>query len=153
MRSVPEFSNALAMTPVNIEEIPDSGASGALRTPTILIVEDNEVVSEFLRSALQAYGYKTLLAATPDQAVEHCRREAKAIDALIADVRLGGFQGFETAQTLRQICPGMKIVYTSGYPYDHLVRAGLLPADLGSSMFLQKPFVPSELLALLKSLH
>ena len=36
-------------------------------------------------------------------------------------------------------------------PLDHLVRAGLMPADLGHTVFVQKPFLPNEILAALKS--
>jgi len=115
----------------------------------VLIVEDNEIVSECLQTILRAYGYDPILATTPDQAVEHCNRERKTIYALIADVRLGRFQGFETAQTLTRICPQMKVIFTSGYPYEHLVRTGQLQAELGAATFLQKPFLASDIISAL----
>ena len=121
-------------------------------SPTVLVVEDNDVVSDFLEGALRAYGYRVLLAATPDQAVEQCRHESSAICALIADVRLGGRDGFKTACMLMPIHPEMKVIFTSGYPFEHLVRDGLLPADLQKTMFLQKPFLPSEIKSLLSIL-
>jgi CheY-like chemotaxis protein len=122
-------------------------------SPTVLIVEDNEIVCDFLQNACRAYGYRTLMAATPQQAMEHCRREPNAIDILIADVRLGGGDGFETAQMLQRICPRMKLVFMSGYPREYLVRAGRLPASLGMSTFLQKPFAPRDMIAVLRSVQ
>ena len=120
------------------------------RAAKVLIVEDNDIVSECLQTILQAYGYDPILAVTPDQAVEHCRREQNAIYALIADVKLGQFGGYATAQMLTRICPDMKVVFTSGYPYEHLVRTGMLQAELGAAKFLQKPFLASEIIAALQ---
>jgi CheY-like chemotaxis protein len=120
------------------------------KPPTVLIVDDNDIVGEFLQATFQAYGYQTLVAATRDQAVEHCRREGDSIHALVADVRLGGYDGFETAQMLTKICPEMKVILISGYPYEHLVRAGLLPAEQRMGVFLQKPFLPREIMSVLQ---
>jgi two-component system cell cycle sensor histidine kinase/response regulator CckA len=120
------------------------------RAAKVLIVEDNDIVSDCLQTILRAYGYDPILAVTPDQAVEHCRREQNAIYALIADVKLGQFGGYATAQILTRICPDMKIVFTSGYPYEHLVRTGLLHADLGAAQFLQKPFLAREVISALQ---
>jgi DNA-binding NtrC family response regulator len=117
----------------------------------VLIVEDNQVVSECLQGILVAYGYHPLVAATPDQAIEHCQRERNAIYALIIDVRLGQFRGFETAMTLLRTCPEMKVIFTSGYPYEHLVRSGLLPAQLGAATFLQKPFLAGDVISCLQA--
>jgi two-component system cell cycle sensor histidine kinase/response regulator CckA len=156
MQSVSSSTNALARKQVPIEDTLINPANGASLAPdrrpsTVLIVEDSEVVSDFLQSALRAFGYNARSVAIPDQAVEYCRREPNGIHALIADVSLCGFAGFETAQMLLRICPKMKVVFTSGYPCEYLVRVGLLPANLGTSVFLQKPFLPSELMSLLKS--
>jgi len=156
MQSISTFSDVRVPMPIpseNVAKLQDKGLfqSSDRKTQTVLIVEDNDVVSDFLQCAFNAYGYRTLLATTPEEAIEHCRRDPDAIHALIADVKLGRFDGFQTACTLRRMCPEMKIVMTSGYPLDHLVRAGLMPADLGHTVFVQKPFLPNEILAALKS--
>jgi len=121
-----------------------------LKHPTVLVVDDNDVVSEFLSATLCAYGYDTLLASNRDQAIEHCRRHGEGIHALIADVRLGAQDGFESARLLQTFCPSVKIVLISGYPYEHLVRSGLLPVDSNIGTFLQKPFALQEILELIK---
>ena len=128
-----------------------SPLTNVLANPIVLVAEDNDVVSDFLRDTFQAYGYKTLLAANRDQAVAHCQREGNAIQALVANVSPGGSGDFETALMLMRICPAMKVILISGYPYDYLVRAGVLPAELEMTTFLQKPFVPSEIISVLRS--
>ena len=122
------------------------------KPPTVLIAEDNDVVSDFLQDTFRAYGYRTLTAATKEQVIEHCQREGDAIRVLIADFRLGKHDGFETARSLTAMCPEMKVILISGYPLEHLVRAGLLPADQQFT-FLQKPFLPHELMTVLKPLQ
>jgi len=147
MHSISPVKNVVA-SGINMEfRLPDDGA------PTVLIVEDNDAVADFLQITFRAYGYHTLLAANREQAVKHCQRGTNTIQALIADVRLGGSSGFETAQMLKKICPEMKVILISGYPYEHLVSVGLLPAELGTTRFLQKPFVSSEIIAAVRSLQ
>jgi two-component system cell cycle sensor histidine kinase/response regulator CckA len=131
-------------------EIPSNPWPNSGMAAKVLIVEDNDIVSDCLQTILRAYGYDPILAVTPDQAVEHCQREKNAIVALIADVKLGHFGGFATAQTLIRICPGMKVIFTSGYPYEHLVRTGMLQPELGAAKFLQKPFLASEIILALQ---
>lgn len=118
----------------------------------VLVVEDNDIVAYCLQMILRAYGYEPILAVTPEDAIRHCLRERSAIHALIADVRLGKASGFETAMMLIKICPEMKVIFTSGSPYTHLVQSGLLPAELGSAIFLQKPFVASDVISSLQFL-
>ena len=154
MQFISSLSAVAVSTPIQPENAPlietSPGVLQEKNEPTVLIVDDNDVVSEFLSNTFCAYGYRTLLASNRDQALEHCHRHGDAIHALIADVRLGAQDGFETARMLQTICPGMKIVLISGYPYEHLVRSGLLPANSTIGAFLQKPFVPQEILALVK---
>jgi len=115
-----------------------------------LIADDNDVVSDFLQDTFRAYGYRTLAAATRDQVIEHCQREGDAIRVLIADVRLGNEDGFETARLVTAMCPETKVILISGYPLEHLVSSGLVPADQKFA-FLQKPFLPREIMAAFKS--
>lgn len=158
MQSISIFMDARSKMPIPTEKAPSLTESGLFRTPdrscpTVLIVEDNDVVAEFLQCVFRAYGYQTLMATTPEQAVAHCQKNPHSIYALIADVRLGRFDGFDTSRTLLRMCPEMKVILTSGYPQEHLVRSGILPPDLGETTFIQKPFLPAQILAALKCPH
>ena len=126
---------------------PDLGCRVA---PTILIVEDNDIVSEFLQETFRACGYQTLTAVNREEAIRHCQTDGSSIRALVADV---SSSGFEIAQQLLGMYPKMKVVFTSGYPFEHLVHAGMLPAKLNIGVFLQKPFLPREIMSVLKSLQ
>jgi len=154
MHSISGITDVFANTPPPATEcMTGNEVYEMVSNPTVLILEDNDIVTDFLQSVCQAYGFRALAARTPTRAVEHCQRERNSIRVLIADVRIGSFDGFATAQTLIKMCPGMKVVFTSGYPYDHLVSTGRLPANLKTGMFLQKPFLPSDILSALKSVQ
>ena len=157
MHSISTYTDTSTTMPRLTNDNVKHDVNGLFRTadencPTVLIVDDNDIVSDYLQSALQAYGYHAIVAATPQEAMDQCRRHPRAIQTSIVDVKLGCFNGFETAQKLIGICPEMKVVLMSGYPYDHLVRAGRLPQDMGVTLFLQKPFLPSEIMAAMNAL-
>jgi FixJ family two-component response regulator len=50
--------------------------------------------------------------------------------------------GQELATRLESICPGMKVLYMSGYTYEVLAFHGIAKPEID---FIQKPFTPSEL--------
>jgi DNA-binding NarL/FixJ family response regulator len=53
-----------------------------------------------------------------------------------------GMSGPDLARQMRSQRPGLKVLFTSGYTDDAIVRHGLLDA---TEAFLQKPFTPDSL--------
>lgn len=114
---------------------------------TILVIEDDDTVRNFVKDALTFYGYTPLTAADPNAALRIARENTETIDVALTDVVLPDMSGMHLAQQLSQIRPGLRIVFMSGY-LD--VRGGqmALPAD---AAFLRKPFQPEDLARLLRS--
>jgi len=82
---------------------------------TVLIVEDNEMVLEFAVSAISSLGYRVLVAATADAALETLR-SGQHVDLMFTDVILPQHTtGIELAQEARRLRPGFKVLLTSGY--------------------------------------
>ena len=109
---------------------------------TVLLVEDSAPVRALARRSLEAWGYTVVDAADGPAAVALATEHAGGIDLLVTDVVMPGMSGRELAELLGPARPSMKVLYTSGYTDDAMVRQGVLNAGVA---FLQKPFVPETL--------
>jgi CheY-like chemotaxis protein len=108
----------------------------------ILLVEDEELVRNLGRQALEERGYTVLEAPSGDHALELAREHEGVIDLLVTDVVMPGLSGRELAEQLAPLRPEMKVLYTSGYTDDAIVRHGVLEEGIA---FLPKPLTPTSL--------
>jgi len=109
---------------------------------TVLLVEDAAPVRALARRILEARGYRVLDAPDGPSALDLSARHGGGIDILVTDVVMPGMSGRELAERLASPRPRMKVLYTSGFTDDAMVRQGVLNAGVA---FLQKPFVPDTL--------
>jgi two-component system, cell cycle sensor histidine kinase and response regulator CckA len=111
-------------------------------TETVLVVEDESLVRTLARKALEQAGYRVLLAAGGEEALEVAERHEGTIDLLMTDVVLPGLSGMDLARRLVQRHPGLRVLFTSGYPDEDVAREGVFN---GGMAYLKKPFTPSTL--------
>jgi two-component system cell cycle sensor histidine kinase/response regulator CckA len=104
---------------------------------TILLVEDEEMVRDLVRLALQNEGYTILEARHGSEALSLSGQHQGPIDMLMTDVIMPQMSGRELAERLTVLRPQMKMLFMSGYTDDAVVRHGLLTAEVE---FLPKPF-------------
>ena len=84
--------------------------------PTILIVEDEELVREFAVELLCEFGYEVLSAADGHEAIALIDDGANRIDLLSTDIVMPGeLAGYALAREARRRRPALPILYTSGY--------------------------------------
>jgi CheY-like chemotaxis protein len=86
---------------------------------------------------LESIGYTVIPAAGPEEAIAFCENHQQNIDLLLTDIIMPVMNGDEMAKRIRQIRPGIKTLYMSGYAADVVARRGMLEPG---AMFLQKPF-------------
>ncbi len=84
-------------------------------TETILLVEDMDEIRELVREQLTTLGYAVHTARNGKAALEEVRRNGP-IQMLLTDVVMPLMNGSELARHLREICPGVKVLFMSGYP-------------------------------------
>lgn len=109
---------------------------------TILIVEDDEMVREHVRTSLSAMGYKVVEAENAEKALKILEHSTD-IDLLFTDIVLpGGMNGRELADAAREKQAGLKVLFTSGYSEDAIVHHGRL--DTGVEL-LSKPYRRNQL--------
>jgi PAS domain S-box-containing protein len=110
---------------------------------TILVVEDNDLVRELIRSVLSQAGYTVLEARNGPHALQVFQQYSGPIQLLVTDVVMPGMMsGRELARRLLPVAAGLKVLYLSGYTDDAIVHHGVLDAGVA---FLQKPFTPDVL--------
>ena len=109
---------------------------------TVLIVEDADPVRALMRESLTRQGYKILEASGGAAALEAISRLPAALDLLVTDVVMPGLSGRELAEQLKGKYPRLRVLFTSGYTDDAIIRQGIL--ETGTT-FLQKPFTPETL--------
>jgi PAS domain S-box-containing protein len=109
---------------------------------TILLVEDTVMVRELVSATLEAYGYTVLAAATGQEALELADQTDIEIALLLTDVVMPGMNGRELAEKLVERRPGLRVLFTSGYPSDTILRHGIADA---TAAFIEKPYLPDEL--------
>ena len=112
-------------------------------TETILLVEDEEVVREFVFKVLDAPGLCGARPAAPKRAIEFAEAHHGPIHLLLTDVVLPEMSGRAMAEILRRAIAEAAVLYTSGYTDDAIVHHGVLDAGMS---FLQKPFTADAII-------
>jgi CheY-like chemotaxis protein len=120
---------------------------------TILVLEDNETSRFVIRTVLEDSGFSVVEASGADEAIRACQDHPE-IDLLIADAILRDSNGPQIAARLREIRPGVPILFISGFPLKQLINRGLLESEtMGPNVaFLEKPFLPKVLLQNVRTL-
>ena len=109
---------------------------------TILVVEDDALVRNFVIAQLHSLGYKTIAAADGRSALALVTG-GSPFDLLFTDViMLGGISGRELAGEVAKRRPGTKVLYTSGYTDNAIVHHGRLDDGV---MLLTKPYRKTQL--------
>jgi CheY-like chemotaxis protein len=111
---------------------------------TILIAEDEEMIRKLACRILSSQGYNVLQAANGEEALRVYRSQAGPIDLLLADVVMPKLDGRQLYDQLGAMQPGLKVLFTSGYTDDAVLRHGVLES---TTNFIAKPFTYSALAA------
>jgi two-component system, cell cycle sensor histidine kinase and response regulator CckA len=117
--------------------------STPINDTTILVVEDEEMLREFVSEALGTLGYHVLSAANGRDALNVWAEHRDKIDLLLTDVVMPeSISGRQLAHTLIQDKPKLKVIFTSGYSSE------LFESEFEREkehLFLAKPYLPDRL--------
>jgi PAS domain S-box-containing protein len=112
------------------------------RLETILVVEDDADLRAYVSELLRDLNYRVTAASSAQAALTILLQEEAKVDLLLTDVVMPGINGRELGRRARQIRPGIKILYMTGYSRNAVVHQGRL--DEGVEL-LEKPISQAKL--------
>jgi two-component system, cell cycle sensor histidine kinase and response regulator CckA len=117
------------------------GKPGALRG-SVLVVDDEATVGEFMRELLDGWGLESASVRRPQEAIELLERNPQRYDLVITDQSMPRMTGLELACALHAIRPELPVILYTGYS-DDLQERDL--AHAGVRDLLNKPIDPATL--------
>ena len=109
---------------------------------TILLVEDDEGIRHLADRVLRKAGYTMLTAGTGIEALRQLANYDGTVDLLLTDMVLPGMSGWELAEQIAHEHPSIKVLCTSGYADEAIMRNRVL--DRGVP-FIAKPYTVADL--------
>ena len=111
-------------------------------TETILVAEDEAALNSIVRRALESAGYKVLVAANGEEALQVSTQYMDEIHLLLTDVVMPKLSGRTLGEELVKTRPMLRVIFMSGYTDEAIVHHGVLDAG---THFLVKPFTTADL--------
>jgi CheY-like chemotaxis protein len=145
VRSAPGTGSSLRMYfPLGPEEQTPMLPGGA--GPFVLVVDDEAVVRQIVKVALERAGRHVLLAESGEAALELLKGgQARNVELVLLDWKMPVMDGSETLVRMREIRPDLRVIVSSGFARSEAEeRFG----STGITGYLQKPYRMSELVAL-----
>jgi DNA-binding NtrC family response regulator len=115
---------------------------------TILIVDDEEFLLQYVRLVLVRAGYAVLTAENGEEAWDLMADNCQEVRLLLTDIVMpGSFDGFELAERVRKRHPDLPVLFMTGAPLQaNVSKDGLT----GQRKMLRKPFLPDQLLTIVR---
>jgi CheY-like chemotaxis protein len=113
---------------------------------TILVVEDDSLVRNYVLAQLHSLGYVTLDAATASEALV-LAHTGHPFDLLFTDVIMPGMNGRQLADEILKVRPGLRVLFTSGYTENAIIHHGRLDEGV---LLLAKPYRKSDMAIMIR---
>lgn len=128
-------------------ERPELAPAYADQGPTILIVDDDDAMTDILALRLQKQGFETITVPTGQRGLQRARSHQPAL--IVLDLRLPDADGFEVCRQLADspdTC-AIPVIILSGLEEPDILRRC---RAAGCQFFLRKPYDPNVLLTLIR---
>jgi PAS domain S-box-containing protein len=129
-----------------VTAVSENPALAPLGVETILVVEDDPMVQNFVVAQLRSFGYQAIATSSGAEALVKVDA-GQPFDLLFTDVIMPGMNGRELAQEVVRRRPGTKVLFTSGYTDNAMIEHGRLDQD---ALLLSKPYRKSELARMIR---
>lgn len=116
----------------------------------ILVIDDEEVVRDFARLALERHGHQVTTAASGAEGVTLFANQPDTFSAVLLDVLLPDLRGAEVLPRLREARADIPVLFSSGFEADRALDADV--RELPRIDFIGKPYLADELIGKLRGL-
>ncbi len=110
-------------------------------SPAVLVVEDQLPVLEVVERTLVRAGFVVIPTASADQALAVLQRGGR-VDLLLSDVVMPQMDGLALAMKVRELRPGLAILFMTGYSSETVADRLCRLRDVAT---IEKPFRPADL--------
>lgn len=121
----------------------------SMGTETILLVDDEDIITDAMVELLEQIGYKVFWARNGKEAISIYKNNKNTIHLVILDIIMPDILGGETFDRLREINPDIKVLLSSGSSLDDQASDIM---DRGCNGFIQKPFNIKELSIIIREI-
>jgi len=129
--------------PVHLGSDPcTTSGDGLSHSPSVLIVDDDEVLRERLGRALRARGWRVVTASDP--ATGQAAARVEPTDCALIDLKMPGGSGLDLVRALKALHPQAKVIVFTGYGS---IATALDAVRLGAAHYLSKPADADEIIA------
>jgi nitrogen-specific signal transduction histidine kinase/CheY-like chemotaxis protein len=111
-------------------------------TETVLLVDDEDMIIDVGQALLTKLGYRVIGVHSGKEAVEVIHRQGDGVDLVILDMIMPKMDGGKTFDRIRDICPQIPVMLSSGYAMNSQAEKIM---NRGCDGFIQKPFNIYEL--------
>lgn len=115
--------------------------------PTVLLVEDEPLITDLVESSLRDAGFEVVTAGDAPGAIGQLERQPDRYCGLITDIRMSGGSGWDIAHRARELVAGLPVVYITGDSAAEWTSKGV-----PNSLLIEKPFAPAQLVVAISSL-
>ena len=136
------FLPAAAASHSPTESAPETAPTARGGHESILLVEDEPILREWVKEILQGGGYRVVDAPNGVEALKVWDEQAGKVDLLLTDMVMPeGMSGRDLARQLRSRQPQLRVIYTSGYSEEIMGSE----TELRDAPFLPKPYAAPQL--------
>ncbi len=133
----------LVMVPAGTRVSYEPQTAGLHGMETILVVEDNFAVRVLNRTILETFGYRVIEALDGSDALTKFNAHQNEIQLVVMDVVMPKMNGRQAYEEMCRTCPGVKVVFMSGYASDIMMEKGFFTDEFH---FITKPIKPIDFL-------
>lgn len=116
----------------------------------VLVVDDIKNIRMLLTTCLKLRGYEVVTAENGAAALEIIRQKGREIELIFLDIRMQGINGTEVLKNIREMGNSCPVVIMTAFA---TVKNAIDCTKLGAAAYLQKPFSPERVNAVLDEVN